>query len=68
MKILYVLLFSFIIKNQVKRGVLNLYIYYARLCAGRFTKEQTDSFFRRALYKGNHENIIASVLSFIFLN
>ena len=25
------------------------YVYYTRLCTGRSTKEQTDSFFRRAL-------------------
>ena len=36
------------------------YIYYARFCTGRSTKEQTDSFFRRALYKANHENIISA--------
>ena len=34
-----------------------MYVYYARLSTGRSTKEQTDSFFRRALYKENHENI-----------
>ena len=34
-----------------------MYVYYARLSTGRSTKEETDSFFRRALFKENHENI-----------
>ena len=34
-----------------------MYVYYTRLSTGHPTKEQTDSFFRRALYKENYENI-----------
>ena len=40
------------------------HVYYTRLCTGRSTKEQTDSFFRRALYKENHENIISACYQF----
>ena len=76
MKILYALIFNFIIQNQFKRDVLKristikgfvqgalrkkqLIVSFAknftengeRLCARCSKKEQTNSFFRRALYK-----------------
>ena len=40
------------------------YVYYTRLCTGRSTKKQTDSFFRRAIYEENHENIISVCFQF----
>ena len=90
MKILYALIFNFIIQNQFKRDVLKristikgfvqgalrkkqLIVSFVkhftendeRLCTGSSMKEQTNSFFRRALYKENNENII-SVFSVLY--
>ena len=80
MKILYALIFNFIIQNQFKRDVLKristikgfvqgalrkkqLIVSFAknftengeRLCTRCSKKEQTNSFFRRALYKKTME-------------
>ena len=38
--------------------------YDERLCSGCSAKEQTNSFFRWALYKENHENIISVCFQF----
>ena len=50
--------FQFYNQKLSLEGCFKPYVYCTRLCTGRSMKEQTDSFFRRALYIENHENII----------
>ena len=56
--------FQFYNQKLSLEGCSKPYVYYTKLCTVRSTKEQTDSFFRRALYKENHENIISACFHF----
>ena len=58
------IVFQFCNQKLSLEGCFKPYVYYTRLCTGCSTKEQTDSFFRRALYKENHENIICVCFHF----
>ena len=60
--------FQFYNQKLSLEGYFKSYVYYTMLCTGRSTKEQTDGFFRRALYKINHENIIKVFFHFYVLN
>ena len=61
------IVFQFYNEKISLEGCCKPYVYYTRLCTGRSTKEETDSFFRRALYKENHENIIGVCFQFYIL-
>ena len=57
-------IFQFYNQKLSLEGCFKPYVHYTRLCTGRSTKEQSNSFFRGALFKENHENIISVCFQF----